>query len=85
MNFLESIESIKKILDNAGKSHFSAQILDLQLSGGTGGEVLISVCSKLLDIKELDNATYQLIKEESEKLIKYAKSIGLYPHSTLWG
>jgi DNA repair protein RadC len=78
MNFLEKIELIKSKLTKVGESKLVEEILDLQLSGGTGGEVLISVCSKLLEIKRT-NKHYQLIKKETEELIQYANSIGLIP------
>jgi len=41
MNFFKKIESIKAILKTEGYLDIANDILEGQLSGGTGGEVLI--------------------------------------------
>lgn len=82
MDFFNKIELIKDILNRNGYKDVAAIILDAQLSGGTGGEVLIMVCSKLLTIKQRNKEIYSLIKSDAEELIAYAKSIGLEPRAT---
>jgi hypothetical protein len=79
MSFLRKIEGIKDKLSLAGYPNFVTEILDLQLSGGTGGEVLISVCSKLIEIKHTNRDAYLIIEDESDDLINYCKSLGMYP------
>lgn len=79
MDYLEKIELIKKKLVAGNRHDLADEILERQLSGGTGGEVLISVCGRLLSIRKEDKSIFELIKEESESLIKYANSIGLFP------
>jgi hypothetical protein len=79
MNFLENIQKIKDTLTHANYMVLTNEILELQLSGGTGGEVLISVCSKLIEIKYTNSKAYCLIEIESSELINYAQSLRLYP------
>lgn len=82
MNFLDAIEKIKLVLFEYGREDLSIKVLDAQLIGGTGGEVLISVCSQLLEIKKREPDVYSLIESNAEELIKYANSLGLYPTSS---
>jgi len=79
MNYLEKIEIIKSKLKEINYESIADRILELQLSGGTGGEVLISVCSELLRIRREEYKTFEYIESEANELIKYANSIGLYP------
>lgn len=79
MSFLNKIESIKETLKESGYSGLAADILDEQLSGGTGGEVLIRVCAKLLEIKYTNAVAYKLVEIVSKELLSYAHSIGLFP------
>jgi hypothetical protein len=79
MNYLEKIEAVKLKFINLGYPELADKILELQLSGGTGGEVLISVCSELLKIKREHYKVYSYIEDEATALIKYANSIGLFP------
>jgi hypothetical protein len=79
MNFLDVIERVKSKLKEIQQEEVAQEILDLQLAGGTGGEVLISVCSKLLDLKRNRFEVYQFIEKEAKDLIEYARSIDLYP------
>lgn len=73
------IEEIKVVLFNHGYENISAEILDAQLVGGTGGEVLISVCSKLIQIKKNEPEIFKIIEFPANGLIEYAHSLGLYP------
>jgi hypothetical protein len=79
MNFFETIESIKHKLKENNDESLAEEILYSQLEGGTGGEVLISVCSKLLEIKRKHRKSFSIVEEEARSLILYANSIGLYP------
>jgi len=75
MDFLSKIENIKKLLAENKYEDYCQEILNLQLSGGTGGEVFVSVCSKLLELKKQDIKAFELVKKDAEELIAYAKSI----------
>ena len=79
MNFLEKISEIKGKLTSAEYPNLVHEIPELQISGGTGGEVLISVCSKLIEIKYTTPAAFMIIEYESNNLIDYCKSLGSYP------
>jgi hypothetical protein len=79
MNFLEKIEEIKKVFINNGFIDLSNDILGRQISGGTGGEVLIGVCSKLLEIKRVNLPAFKLIEPIAKQLISYCHSLGIYP------
>lgn len=70
MDFFNKTELIKKTLNQNNYKNISESILDAQLSGGTRGEVLLIVCSKLLDIKKANSKAYLLIKENAEELCK---------------
>ena len=78
MNYLEKINEIKGKLTSAGHPNLVHEILDRQASGGIGGEVLISVCSKLIEIKYTSPGAYAIIEDESNNLINYCKSLSLY-------
>ena len=79
MDYLEKIGTIKLKLKEIQRNDLSDRILKLQLSGGTGGEVLIAVCSELLKIKKEQYKVYKYFENEADELIKYANSIGLFP------
>jgi len=79
MNFLEKISLIKAKLSNAGFQYLANEITELQLSGGTGGEVLYMVCGKLMEIKKSTEEAFDFIESESIELIDYANSLGLFP------
>jgi len=42
-------------------------------------EILLAVCSKLLEIKKSDKNAFKIIQKETTSLIEYCNSIGLYP------
>ena len=79
MDYLEKIGIIKLKLKEIRHPDLADKILELQLSGGTGGEVLISVCSELLRIKREQKRAFSYVENEVNELIKYANSIGLFP------
>ena len=79
MNFLEKTETIKVKLKEIGRSDLATKILELQLSGGTPGEVFISVCSELLKIKRDQKEVFGQIEIEAYEILTYAKSIGYLP------
>lgn len=83
MNYIEQIGVITSTLRAGGFEPLAEDISELQLSGGTGGEVLISVCSRLLGIKGAVPQAYALIRAQAEQLITYANSIGLYSKPTM--
>ena len=80
MRFLDKIENIKAELINTGNTNIAEDILELQLSGGTGGEVLGLVCSKLIELKHMQSGIYDLISQPAEELMEYSKSLGMHPH-----
>lgn len=82
MNYLETIQQIRTTLSVNGYENISNDVLEQQLSGGTGGEVLIMVCSFLLGLKERNSNAYEKIEGLVLPLIRYANSLGLYPKPT---
>ena len=81
----EWYECIKRIINNlkaAGYIEFSEQVHDRQLSGAVSSEILMAVGSKLLDIKLGDSNAYNIIRTDSESLIQFSNSIGLFPRPT---
>lgn len=82
MNYIQKIEEIKTNLRDANYNLLADDILEQQLSAGTGGEVLMMVCSKLLGLKEKDSVAYSKVKIQTEELLNYANSLGMYPIAT---
>lgn len=78
MNLLNDIEDIKKKLNEAGYDNLSNDILNAQISGGTPGEVLILVCSEILEIKKKNYKAYLTAQIEMDKLVDYAKSLNYF-------
>jgi hypothetical protein len=75
----EAIKKIKQRLADCGYSTYYQEVNEAQLGGSTSSEILLRVCSKLLDIKIKDQEVYDQIRSDSEKLIRYCNSIGLFP------
>ena len=75
MDWVTNIKSIYHILDKNGLQHVSFEIGEDHVKGGTPGEMLILLVSKLMDIKENRPEVYALIKEETEWMIAYARKI----------
>ena len=70
------MKTIYQNLDANGFNHLSKEILEEQLTGGTGGEIFTLVMSKLISIKDHQPEVYALIKDETDWMIAYAKTIG---------
>ena len=79
MDYIEQIKTIRSLLSSRGYQFLTDDIISVQLSSGTGGEMLISVCSRLLGIKNKYPEAYAFIKADADKLISYCNSIGLHP------
>ncbi len=77
----KSIEKIKNDLENIGYTEYRKQINERQLSGSMFGEIILGVCSKLLEIKISDPVAYNHIRMDAEKLIEYSIANGLYPRA----
>lgn len=75
MNWVETVKTIYQKLDANGFNHISKEIQDEQLKGGTGGEMFTLVVAKLISIKDDQPEVYALIEDETERMIKYARSI----------
>ena len=79
--FFDQIEYIKTLLQEAGCAEVSNDILEQQLAGGTGGEVLMAVCAMLLTLKGRNTSVYLVIEKDAEELIAYCRSLGMYPRA----
>lgn len=79
MNYIDEIELTKLALKSNGFEDLAKELSEQQLSCGTGGEVLESICAKLLGMKKEYPIAYNLISCHADKLIAYANSIGYYP------
>lgn len=79
MDYLKEIEVIISTLASAGFRHLADDLKEQQLSCGTGGEVLISICARILGIKEEYPTAFEAIRFHADKLFNYANSLGLYP------
>jgi len=75
----ESIKNIRVKLENSGYKFYSEEILNRELGGAMASEILLAVCSKLLEIKKSDKNAFKIIQKETTSLIEYCNSIGLYP------
>lgn len=73
------IEKIKNILEEIGYVSFKNEIMDRQVAGSTFSEILLGVCSKLIDIKLRDQMAYDMIRADAEELIAFCISVGLTP------
>jgi hypothetical protein len=78
-NIFEQITLIKTLMEQAGYKALADDILDQQLCGGTAGEVLMLVCARLLGVKEKYTNAYSVVESEANSLIKYCRSIGMFP------
>lgn len=79
-NWYDVIEKIISDLEKSGYTNYTTEIIDRVRSGAMFGEIISGVCSKLLDIKISDSDAYNLIKEDSERLIEFCKSNGIIPY-----
>lgn len=78
MNWAEVATSIHKTLDDKGLHDVSFEIGQEQLKGGTGGEIFSLLVGKLISIREERPEVYALIKEETEWLIAYGRTINYW-------
>ena len=76
MNWHNTLEIIYSKLEGNGYPDISADILERQLSGATGGEVFGAVVTKLISIKRDEPEVYEIIKSEIDSFIEYGRSIG---------
>ena len=76
MNWHTTLKTIYSKLRANSLSHIADDLHQRQLMGGTGGEVLDLILSKLIEIRGENPEIYSIIKEEVDELIDYAKSIG---------
>lgn len=79
MDFVGKIVSIRSELVKLNEKGLADEIIEAQLVLGTPGEMLITVCSKLLEIKRRNLDIYKKIEIEAEELIEYSRSVGLWP------
>ena len=78
----KSIEKIKDKLSERGYASYKQEIAERELAGSMFSEILLGVCSKLMEIKIQNQQAYNQIREEADELIAYSISIGLYPRPT---
>jgi hypothetical protein len=78
----KSIDKIKNKLDERGYTSYKQEITERELAGSMFGEILLGVCSKLMEIKIRDQQAYNEIREDAEELIEYCISNGLHPRPT---
>ncbi len=79
MNYLELISKIIDTLKRTGHLDLSREIETAEGSASFGGELILFVGSKLLEMKEKRPEAFSKIAEDVEELISYANTVGLYP------
>jgi len=79
MDYLELIDKIINTLEYGGYYDLSAAVTKIEMAASLGGELILSVSCKLLEIKETHPEAFSKIAEDVNKLINYANTIGLYP------
>jgi hypothetical protein len=80
--FFDRMELIKSLLRQGGYGYVADDLLEQQLSGGTGGEVLMLVCARLLGIKQTDPEAYAVVAYEADELIAYCRQTGMFPKAS---
>ena len=75
MNWLEVLKDIHRNLETNGFSNISKEIENEQLKGGTGSEIFTLVSTKLISIKKDHPEIYAVIKEETDWMIAYGKTM----------
>lgn len=76
MNWVDTLKTIYQKLDTKGFNHISKEIQDEQLAGGTSGEIFTLVLFKLTSIKDHQPEVYAVIKDETDWMIAYGRTIG---------
>lgn len=79
MDYLELIQSIKEKLTSSGHQSVVDELVELQMSAGVPGEMLMMICSKLIEIRYTNKSAFTSVEDDADDLVKYAKSIGLEP------
>ena len=78
-DWISKLTEIHSILERKGFADVSEEILKEQVAGATGGEIFLLVVDKLISIKDERPEVYALIREETEWMIKYGKTMGYLP------
>lgn len=76
MDYLICIENIKNKLKNGGYNQYYNDIVKAHLRAGTPGEILSSVCFEILEIRNKNTLVFEVINEEANALLNYAKYLG---------
>ena len=63
-------------LIQAGFQEDAIYLTDSEMTGSTGGEIFDILISRILEIQQEKPLIYEIIKNESEQILKYAKQIG---------
>ena len=79
MEHLDLIRQIILKIELAGYESIANEISEVEKAAATGGELISSVCSKLLEIKQIYPDLYIVIREDVKKLLDFAHSFGIYP------
>lgn len=75
MNWHATLNSIYVKLKTYGFAETSDELFQAQLSGGTGGEIFSAVVDKLIHYKKNNPDVYAVIKDETEAMIAFGRSI----------
>jgi cation transport regulator ChaC len=78
-DFLNKVEYVRDALNEGGYPELAKQILDVQLSGGTPGEVFAGIAYYLNKMKDEHSQAYLLAREQIDEIIQYARSINYLP------
>lgn len=75
MDWLAILNDIHSNLEANGFRELSQEISEAQLEGGSGGEIFSIVLDRLIQIKEQHPDVYAVIREETDWMIAYARTI----------
>jgi hypothetical protein len=76
MNWHNTLLEIRAKLEDNGHVNVANDLFEIQLSGGTGGEIFEMLITQLIWIKKHDRDIYRIIASEIDSLIAYGISIG---------
>ena len=79
MNHLVLIAQVIKKLESVNQHALAREVADVQSAASTGGELISSVCGKLLEIKAKNPTVFSEIRDNVDALLKYANSFGISP------
>lgn len=74
-NVFEKIELIKQKFISLGFPDATMKIIEVQMSGGTPGEVFAGVSFFLYQLKQNNSLEYLDTKEEINEILEYAKKL----------